>query len=432
MNMREIKIVLIGAGSTYTPELVEGLIEHRRNLNIRELAFMDIDPGKLKIVGEMARRMINRAGAAWPVKFYDTYDCVENADYVLTQIRVGQLAARINDEKIPLKYGLIGQETCGIGGFFKALRTIPVLLKIADVIETKAPDALMINFTNPSGIAAQALSRRKIKSVGLCNCPYAMEKSVKEALRLPDAEIEYVGLNHLSWLTGIRYDGKDYLRTAIENGINGEAMKNIPANGFSKEVLQTVRAIPSTYLEYYYFRMEKLKKLQAEPKSRGEVCKDIEKELLEKYKDKTLDYKPKELELRGGAYYSKVAVSLLEAVENDRQTRHVVNVKNEGALPFMDDGDVVEVAATVGKNGIIPRKITGFDNGHIISMMRGMKSYEKMVVKAALTGRREDALQALLSNPLAGDYAAASACYDELYGLNKAFLQGGKGEENRC
>ena len=194
-----IKIVIIGAGSTYTPELIEGLIRKKDDLRVRELALMDIDPIKLEIVGNMAKRMLAAQNVDWEVNFYDTYDCVKGASYVITQIRVGKLEARIRDEKIPLKYGLIGQETCGIGGFFKAMRTIPVLHEIADKMESLCPDAVMINFTNPSGIVAQSLLRKKIRSVGLCNCPYAMEKSVKEELHLPDADVEYVGLNHLSW-----------------------------------------------------------------------------------------------------------------------------------------------------------------------------------------------------------------------------------------
>ena len=419
---RPIKIVLIGAGRTYTPELIEGLINKRKDLELRELALMDIDSEKLEIVGSMARRMLQAAEISWPVNFYDSYDCVAGADYVITQIRVGQMTARINDEKIPLKYGMIGQETCGIGGFFKAMRTIPVLYKIADKMRELCPDAVMINFTNPSGIVAQAMLQKPVRSVGLCNCPFAMEKSVKETLGLEEAEIDYVGLNHLSWLTSIRYGGKDYLRQALKDGVNSVAMKNIPANGFDSEILQAVRGIPSTYLEYYYFKCDKLKKLQNEKLSRGEVCLALEKELLKKYKDPTLCVKPPELERRGGAYYSTVAVELLEAIENDRGTRHVVNVKNAGALSFMADDDVVECAAVVGRNKIQTIPVRNFDNEHIIGLMRLMKSYEKLAVEAAVTGDRQTAIAALMLNPLCGDYRSVSSCYDEMRKVNEKFL----------
>ena len=417
-----IKIVIIGAGSTYTPELIEGLIRKKDDLTVKELALMDIDAEKLDTVGNMAKRMLAAQNIDWAVNFYDDYDCVKDASYVITQIRVGKLEARIRDEKIPLKYGLIGQETCGIGGFFKAMRTIPVLHRIADYMQRLCPDAVMINFTNPSGIVAQSLLRKKIRSVGLCNCPYAMEKSVKEELGLADADVEYVGLNHLSWITAIRSGGKDYLEDAIESGVNSVAMKNIPANGFDANVLRAARGIPSTYLEYYYYKFSKLKKLQSEKLSRGEVCRELEENLLEMYKDPNLCVKPKELEQRGGAYYSTVAVELLEAIENDRRTRHIVNVKNDGALPFMDKDDVIECAAIVGKTEIKPLKIKKFDNEHIIGLMRQMKSYEKLAVEAALTGNKDVAISALMLNPLCGDYHAVNACYDEMRETNKEYL----------
>lgn len=420
--MKEIKLVVIGAGSTYTPELIEGLIKRKDLLSIGEIALMDIDGGKLSVVGGLAARMIGAAGLNWKVTFHNDLKCIEGASYVMTQIRVGKLAARILDEKIPLEYGMIGQETCGIGGFFKALRTIPVIFEIADKIKELAPDAYMINFTNPSGIIAEALKYKDIKSVGLCNCPYAMEKSVKDAIGLPDAEIEYVGLNHLSWITAIRYGGKDYIQEALDSGIQSQAMKNIPANGFSAEVLATVGAIPSTYLEYYYFRQSKLEKLKSETLSRGEVCFRLEKELLQKYQDTGLSIKPPELEQRGGAYYSEVAISLMEAIHNDRKTRHIINIKNNGALSFLDDEDIIETEAVVGKNEITPLPVSDFKNGHIISMMRTMKDYEKLAVKAALSGEKKDAIRALMQNPLCGDFNAVKACYERLYELNRDYL----------
>jgi len=420
--MKGIKLVVIGAGSTYTPELIEGLIKRRELLKIGEIALMDIDENKLSIVGGLAVRMIRAAGLDWNVTFHKDYKCVKGASYVMTQIRVGKLAARILDEKIPLEYGMIGQETCGIGGFFKALRTIPVLFEIADTIKELSPDAYMINFTNPSGIIAEALKYKDIKSIGLCNCPYAMERSVKDAMGLPDAEIEYVGLNHLSWITAIRHGGKDYIQEALNSGIQSRAMKNIPANGFSPEVLTTVGAIPSTYLEYYYFRQEKLEKLKSETLSRGEVCLKLEEELLKKYQDPNLNVKPPELEQRGGAYYSEVAISLMEAIHNDRKTRHIINIKNNGALDFMDDEDIIETAAIVGKDEITPIPVQNFKNEHVIAMMRTMKEYEKMAVKAALSGEKRDAIRALMQNPLCGDFNAVKACYERLNELNRDYL----------
>ena len=241
-NKKGLKIAIIGAGSTYTPELIEGLINKRDSLPVKELYLMDIDERKLNIVGGLAKRMIEAADMDVNVVMTDDLDgSLINADFVLVQIRVGKLPARILDEKIPLKYGLIGQETNGIGGFFKGMRTIPVMIDIAKRMEKLCPDAWLINFSNPSGMIAQALlTHTKIKTMGLCNVPINMISSVKQKLGLENAEVEYVGLNHLTWITSIKHNGKDYLQEAIEQGINSEAMKNIPASGFTPELIKTV------------------------------------------------------------------------------------------------------------------------------------------------------------------------------------------------
>jgi len=410
--MKDIKLVIIGAGSTYTPELIEGLIKRKDCLKMREIALMDIDKEKLEIVGSLAKRMTAAAGLKWQVNFYEDLNCIKDADFVMTQIRVGRLAARVLDEKIPLKHGLIGQETCGIGGFFKAKRTIPVLFEIADVIKKTAPNAVMINFTNPSGIVAEALKRKDIKSVGLCNGPYYMNKSFVEALKIDGLETEFVGLNHFVWITAARAGGKDYLKEALDSGIESKAMKNIPASGFGAELLKTVEAIPSGYLEYYYFRDEKFAKLKAEKECRGEVCQKIEEELLKKYQDPNLSIKPPELEQRGGAYYSEAAVGLMDAIHNDRKTPHVINIRNNGTLDFLDKDDIIEAKAIVGKK-IMPIKVKNFSNPHVMSMVKLMKNYEKMAVEAIVSDSKEMAIKALMLNPLCVDYHSIKACYEE-------------------
>ncbi|MDR0426724.1 MAG: 6-phospho-beta-glucosidase [Clostridiales bacterium] len=421
---QKLKIVIIGAGSTYTPELIEGLLKRKALLNIGRLTLMDIDEKKLEIVGNLAKRMIAADGVGWDVEFSADYGCIKGADYVLTQIRVGQMRMRVLDEKIPLKYNLIGQETCGIGGFMKAYRTIPVLFAIADEIKKHAPDAYLINFTNPSGLVAQALNAKEIKSVGLCNCPFAMRRSVLSALCLADAQIDYVGLNHFAWITAIRHNGKDYLEEAIKSGIHSEAMKNIPANGFSAELLQTVGGIPSTYMEYYYYPQKKLETLLKEPLSRGEVCQKLEETLLKQYQEPSLNVKPKELEARGGAFYSEVAVGVLEAIENDTKSAQVVNVKNRGALPFLEDDDVIEISSVISKDRITPIGIDGFSNEHIIASVKMMKDYERMAVRAILSKNEDDAICALMHNPLGKDYHAVRACFRELRELNRAYIDG--------
>lgn len=423
MSKDALKIAIIGSGSTYTPELIEGIINKKDSLPVRELYFMDIDERKRTIVGGLCVRMIEHSGLNCKCVLTDNLDeAITGADFVLAQIRVGKLPCRVLDEKIPLKYDLLGQETNGIGGMFKGLRTVPEILKIAHRMEELCPDAWLINFSNPAGMVAEAvLNNTKIKMFGLCNVPINMETSIKEKLGLKDANIEYVGLNHFSWVTSIEHDGHDYLKEAMEQGLNSAAMKNIPATGFSKEVINCVGGIPNSYLEYYYFRTAKVKHCQEVEKCRGEECMEIEENLLKMYSDTGLYVKPELLSKRGGARYSEVAINLVDSIYNDKNDIHVVNLKNNGAVPFMDPDDVVEVRARVGKNGGTPLPVTHY-NEHIASYMKMMKSYEKNAIKAAMTGDVNSAFRALLINPLTGDWDKLYPCFYELLDAHINYL----------
>jgi len=419
-----MKIAVIGSGSTYTPELIEGLIQNRDTLKVTELYLMDIDINKLTIVGGLVVRMIEKAGLACKVTMTEDLDeALTGASYVLAQIRVGRLPARILDEKIPLKYNLIGQETTGIGGFFKALRTIPVIENIAHRMEELCPEAWLINFSNPSGILADMLlNHTKIKSIGLCNVPINMTIDIREKLNLPEAQIDYMGLNHLSWVTSIKDHGKEYIDIALEKQIAGVTMNNMTKTYFDYDVVKMVGAIPCSYLQYFYFRNSKLEKLLHEEKTRGEQCVEIENELLKLYQDASLYEKPEILNSRGGHLYSLAAISLICAIENDSQERHVVNIKNNGTIPFMEDDDVLEIPAIIGKDGAKPVSVDRWDNIHIKNMMRIVKAYEKLTIKAALSGDDNAALNALMLNPLIGDFQAAKACYYEMKEANKPYL----------
>ncbi|MGM1048787.1 MAG: 6-phospho-beta-glucosidase [Bacillota bacterium] len=421
---KKLKIAIIGSGSTYTPELIEGMIKRKDVLPIDELVLMDIDARKLETVGKLCERMIQAEQI--PCRVIMTQDLDEallDADFVLGQIRVGKLPARVLDETIPLKYGLIGQETCGIGGFFKAMRTIPVMLHITERMKELCPDAWLINFSNPAGIITEALlNHSDVKMLGLCNVPFNMFKSIRETLKLDQPNFTYVGLNHLSWITAIEQDGTDYLKSALDMGLNSEAMKNIPSSGFSKELVQMVGAIPSSYLEYYYFKEKKYKLLKESEITRGEKCMQIEEELLGIYSDSELHSKPELLSSRGGANYSEVAISLVDAIYNDKQEVHVVNLLNNGALDFMKDSDAVEMCAVIGKDGAKPIPVPNFNNEHIIDYMRMVKAYERETVTAAVSGSEDAAMRALLMNPLVGDYDAAYNCFQELKEAHKEYL----------
>ncbi|MCL2096171.1 MAG: 6-phospho-beta-glucosidase [Oscillospiraceae bacterium] len=426
--MKKLKIAVIGAGSAYTPELIEGLINRKEILPVTDISLMDIDKRKLDIVGSLSKRMLDRGGLGCNFSITGNLDdALLDADFVFVQIRVGKLPARVLDEKIPLKYNLIGQETTGIGGFFKALRTIPVLMDISGKMRKLCPDAWMINFSNPSGICGQALlNYTETKMIGLCNGPIGM-------LNIPvwnlgfektDSEVEYIGLNHLGYVTSIinKNDGRDYLKDAL-NGDEEILNKLGGAQGHSKEIIKLAGGIPSSYLNYFYRPGYNLKKLLESKTSRGEDCIEIEERLLAMYQDANLYVKPEELSKRGGAMYSEIAVSLAESLWTDNKNIHIVNILNNGAVDFMENDDVIEIGATVGRDSAVPVSLKNPVSRHIKSMMRTVKTYERYTVEAALTGSRDDAIRALMSNPLIGDTDKAKACFEEMLEAHKDYLQ---------
>ena len=421
--MKEITVAVIGSGSTYCPELVDGFLKAKDSLKLKKISFMDIDERKRTIVGDLCVRMLKNAGCDCEVVFTDDLDTsLQGADFVITQIRVGKLPCRHLDESIPKKYDLIGQETTGIGGFFKAQRTIPVIKHICDRIEAICPDAWLINFTNPSGIITEfVLNNTNVKNIGLCNVPIDMIDDVKE-ITGEDSKITYVGLNHLSWITSIRKDGKELLPGLIESGFSPKVMANIKDDGFSMDCLKTIQAIPSSYLQYYYCREAKLQHQRESDKTRAQVCMEIEEQLLEIYQNKEIVTKPALLDKRGGHKYSLAAVSLVDSIANDKRDVHVVNIKNNGTLPFMADDDVVEIAAVIGSDGATPVPITEPINDHIIGLMRVVKTYEKYAVEAAITGSDEAALKGLLVHPLVGDWEKAQKCFAEMKEAHKEYL----------
>lgn len=422
--MKRLKIAVIGSGSTYAPEIISGLIVHRDSIPVGTLALMDIDEKKNGIVSGLSMRMLKHAGM--DVEAFTTTsidEAVKDADFVLTQIRVGMLDARIRDEKIPLKYGLLGQETTGAGGFMKAMRTIPVMLQIADAIKRLAPNAWLINFTNPSGLITEMLSNYTgIKAIGLCNCPINMIARMEEFLKVRELDYDFVGLNHLSFMTAIYQDGRNILHELIEQPMEESHIEEALDAEYSHELLKIIDAIPCSYLQYYYFREDRVQKCQNAAKTRGEECKEIEAELLIQYADENLVTQPEGLSKRGGARYSEAAISLIDAIYNDRGSFHTVNTANNGACPWLAPDDVVEIKCRIDKDGAHPMAPRDFDNLHLISLIRAVKTYEKLAAKAGVTGDYETALAALLSHPLIGDYGKAKGVLDEMLAANAAFL----------
>ena len=427
-----VKIVTIGGGSSYTPELVEGFIKRYDELPVRELWLVDIEEGqeKLEIVGNLARRMVKKAGV--DIKIYTTLnrrEALKDADFVTTQLRVGQLDARIKDEKIPLSHGVIGQETNGAGGLFKALRTIPVILDIVKDIKELCPNAWLINFTNPAGIVSEAVFRYTDfeKYIGLCNVPIGMKKEVAKALDVDSERIDmdFAGLNHMVYGLKVRLDGNDITKEAVEKFLeNNMSMKNIKDIRFNDEFVKSLGIIPCPYHRYYYKKEDMLESELddfKEGKIRGQIVKKLEEELFEIYKDESLDIKPPQLEQRGGAYYSDAACNLINSIYNNKKDIQVVNTLNKGAIIDFKDDEVVEVSCIITKEG--PRPISiGHLPVEISGLVRNIKSFELLAAKAAVTGDYKTAYTALCINPLTPSDDKAKVILDELMEAHKEYL----------
>lgn len=429
-----LKIVTIGGGSSYTPELIEGFIKYHKELPVSEIWLVDIEAGKekLEIVGALARRMVEKAGV--PIDIHLTLDrkkALQGADYVTTQLRVGQLAARALDEKIPLKHGVIGQETNGPGGLFKAFRTIPVILEIAREMEEICPDAWLINFTNPAGMVTEAVLRHSNikKIVGLCNVPIGMERGVADLLDVePDrVRIDFAGLNHMVYGLDVFMDGKSVKNQIIEllsDPTKTVTMKNINAMGWEPEFLRALNLFPCPYHNYYYKTGDMLAqelKDSENGETRAEVVQKLEAELFELYKDVDLDIKPPQLEERGGAYYSDAAVRLIHSMYTDKRDIQAVNTMNYGAIEGIPYDSAVEVSCVITKDG--PKPITV---GELPVAVRGLvqqiKSFERVAIEAAVTGNYDTALLAMTINPLVPSDRVAKVILDEMLSAHRQFL----------
>jgi len=415
-----IKVAVIGGGSTYTPELVEGLGLRREVLPIDELVLHDIDERRLTVVGGLAGRILDHLD--FPGRLVCTTDrdrAVEGASFVLVQLRVGGMTARLRDETVPLRFGCIGQETTGPGGFAKALRTIPVVLEIADdVARLGAPGAWLLDFTNPSGLVTQALLDHGHRAIGLCNVPIGFQRDLAKRLGVaPErVQLEHVGLNHLSWERKVLVDGVDRLPALIADHAEEIADDvELPV-----AIVRLLRAIPSYYLRYYYLTSQVVAELQRE-KPRAEEVMEIERGLLKMYADPALDVKPKLLEERGGAFYSEASAMLIESLFTDRGDVQVVNVRGGGALPGLADDDVVEVACRIDGQGAHPLAVAPLAP-EMHGLVAQAKAYERLAVRAAVTGDRDLALMALMANPLVRDYDVAGPLLEALLEANRAAL----------
>ena len=415
------KIAVIGGGSTYTPELVDGLARRTDRLPIDELVLLDIEPERLEVVGGLAQRMLARAG--WGGRLVTTLDrdaAVDGADFVLIQLRVGGQAARLVDETLPPKFGTIGQETTGAGGFAKALRTVPLVLELAELTRTRAANgAWIVDFTNPVGVVSQALLDREYRAIGLCNVAITLQRMVARRLGVdPDrVALEHVGLNHLSWERAARVDGVDRLPDLIAS--DGQFLAD--DLGLPLEQLQRSGVLPSYYLRYFDRFDEVLRHQQEGGETRASEVMEIERQLLELYRDPKLDRKPALLDDRGGAYYSEAAAQLIASLHDGRGDVQVVDVRNEGAMPDLEAMDVVEVAARIDRDGAHPLPVAPLADDQRELVLQ-VKRYERLTIEAAMTGDRTVAREALEAHPLVDSRVDLDDLLDALLDANRRHL----------
>lgn len=425
-----MKIAVIGGGSSYTPELMEGIINHKDSLPVTEVVLIDIPEGeeKVSINTAFAKRMVEKAGLPISVRYtLDRREGLKDASFVIAQIRVGGLDAREKDERIPLKYDVIGQETTGPGGFFKALRTIPVILSICRDMEEVCKDAWLINFTNPSGIITEAiLKNTKVKCIGLCNVSINMRYDAAERLSVSPDELDcrFIGLNHLSVMNHAYYQGKDRILDAVNVENKESVVKNIKKDEEMDAVARELGCLLSPYMQYFYTEKEALRHEKLEAigltGTRAAQVKEVEKNLFECYKDVNLREKPAALAKRGGARYSMAAICLIDSIYNDTNDVQVVDVFNNGIIPQLPDDVVIEVNCRIGRNGAAP--LASDVPSSVLGLIEQVKAYEEFTIEAAITGDRNKALIALLNNPLVHDVRDAKGILNELLEAHKAYL----------
>jgi 6-phospho-beta-glucosidase len=429
-----MKVAVMGGGSTYTPELINGFLERVQSFPLTELWLMDISQERLDVVGRFAQRMVQAKGAPFAVYLTtDQREAIAGASYVTTQLRVGGMHARREDEYLGQRHGLIGQETTGVGGMAKALRTIPVILNIAADIRDLAPGALLVNFTNPAGLVTEALNRHapEVAAVGVCNAPIHMKMDILTDLEKKHGQpidpartgLNTLGLNHLSWHRGFTLDGEEIWPQVLSGYLAALDTRADSEYGpeFDPRTVESLRMIPNYYLRYFYYTGAKLAEQQKWPPSRAETVMALEDELLQQYAEPDRTEPPAGLMQRGGAYYSTVATQLLNAHYNNLGETHVVNVRQNGAVPDWPEEWVLEMPCRVDSAGIQPLPAEPLPPA-CFGLLAQVKSYEILTVAAAVHGDRNAAYQALLAHPLGPAADQVQPVLDDMLATNRAYL----------
>jgi 6-phospho-beta-glucosidase len=415
-----MKLTVVGGGSTYTPELVDGIARMRSVLDVRELALVDPATERLERIGQLARRMFAREQHEGEVTWTsDLAEGVAGANVVLIQLRVGGQQARRVDETLPLACGCIGQETTGVGGLAKALRTVPVVLDVAERVRRHAaPDAWIVDFTNPVGIVTRALLDAGHRAVGLCNVAIGFQRRFAAHLGVDPARVrlDHVGLNHLTWVRAVHVDGRDVLPRLLNEHLDAIAEDL----GLPPATIAALGMVPSYYLRYYYAHDEVLEELR-HSRPRADLVAEVERDLLERYADPALDTKPEQLQARGGAFYSEAAVDLVASLTTDRGDVQVVNVRNEGLFPQLADDAVVEVPARITAEGPAPEPTAPLEP-LLAGLVAHVSAYEELALDAARRGGRDRVVRALLAHPLVGQIRLAERLADDVIAANRQHL----------
>ncbi|HHY12806.1 MAG TPA: 6-phospho-beta-glucosidase [Firmicutes bacterium] len=431
--MKTIKLAVIGGGSSYTPELVDGLIKRWQNKEFltRQLALIDIPQGKqrMETVAGFAGRMLAKAGMPCEISTWaGLAPGLDGADFVISQIRVGGMKARWTDEHIPVRYGIAGQETTGPGGFACALRTIPVAVDIANHMQNHCPNAWLLNFTNPSGIVTEALIKHtQARVFGLCNVPIGIKMGIARALGIEPhrLSLDVSGLNHLSFVTGLYFDGRNIMDQVIDSPLLEEYLDKIRAGRHLAYFVEDLNVIPGSYLYYYWSRNRSIEDQQHDIRSgkgtRADEVMRIEESLFSMYADKTLENLPPELKKRGGAYYSDVALNCISSIARNLPQIEVLNVENKGAVPGLGANVVVEVSSTVDGAGPKPVAQPRLP-AEILGLVQKVKCYEELTVEAAIEGSVGKAFSALINHPLVQDGDTAMNLLRDILDQNSEFL----------
>jgi 6-phospho-beta-glucosidase len=425
-----MKIAVIGGGSTYTPELIMGFLDRVDNLPVEEICLMDNDPARLKVVGGFAQRLVRKSGV--PIRIDLTEEsqlAISGADVVITQLRVGQMPARREDEYLGLRHDLVGQETTGIGGMSKALRTIPVILDLCNQIQKTAPNALLLNFTNPSGLIMEAIQRYapKIKAVGVCNSAFTTKMKILQRLseqhgvayKAQDGELLTLGLNHLTWHYGFRLLGEDVWDEVFTAYV--QLLRAMPEPPFNPDFIERQRVIPNDYLEYYFQASKKIDMQKNWPPSRAEEVMVVEKDLLAQYADPACDTVPESLMQRGGAYYSTVAASMIDSYWNNKGDTHIANIVHNGQVKGWEKEWILEMPCKVDRSGVQPLPTPPLPL-YNYALLEQVKQYELLTVEAAMHGDREAAFRALLAHPLGPDEEHAGVLLEDMITTHQRYL----------